>query len=174
MILVHAVYVVVQTGVEVVMAQNMERTTREGTELETLVGALGDAHQLNLDVAGVPAQTHAGQSLKRALHRVEEALSAVQESTGNITVASTEIATGNLDLSGRTEQTASSLQQTASSMEQLTGTVNQTADSARTANQLVSQRIGRCGARGARWCRRWWPRWTRSTWRAARSPTSSA
>ena len=45
---------------------------------------------------------------------------------------------GNQDLSTRTEHTASSLQETASSMEQLTGTVKQTADSARTANQLVN------------------------------------
>ncbi|MBL0720458.1 MCP four helix bundle domain-containing protein [Piscinibacter sp. Jin2] len=62
----------------------------------------------------------------------------VRNTTDGISTASTQIATGNLDLSSRTEQTASNLQETASSMEQLTGTVKQTADSARTANQLAS------------------------------------
>ena len=62
----------------------------------------------------------------------------VRHTADSISTASNEIATGNQDLSARTEQAASNLQQTASSMEQLTGTVKQTADSATTANQLVS------------------------------------
>ena len=55
-----------------------------------------------------------------------------------VSTASSQIATGNLDLSQRTELTAGNLQQVASSMEQLTVTVRQTADSARTANQLAT------------------------------------
>ena len=65
-------------------------------------------------------------------------VSNVRSATDSIATASSEIATGNTDLSSRTEQTASNLQQTASSMEQLTSTVRNTADSATTANQLVS------------------------------------
>jgi methyl-accepting chemotaxis protein len=80
--------------------------------------------------------------LQRALGEMRNALrhivAQVRHSTDSIGVASTEIASGNADLSARTEQAASSLQQTASSMAQLTGTVTQTADSARTANQLAS------------------------------------
>jgi len=62
----------------------------------------------------------------------------VMAGSESIGTASAQIATGNQDLSGRTEQTASRLQQAASSLEQLTGTVGQTADSARTANQLAA------------------------------------
>jgi methyl-accepting chemotaxis protein len=62
----------------------------------------------------------------------------VQSGSESISTASTQIATGNLDLSNRTEQTAGSLQQAASSLEELTGTVGQTAESARTANQLAN------------------------------------
>ena len=65
-------------------------------------------------------------------------VSNVRSATDSIATASSEIATGNTDLSSRTEQTASNLQQTASSMEELTSTVRNTADSATTANQLVS------------------------------------
>jgi methyl-accepting chemotaxis protein len=70
--------------------------------------------------------------------RLADIIGTVRNSVDSIGTASAEIATGNQDLSQRTEQTASNLQIAASSMEQLTGTVKQTADSARTANQLVS------------------------------------
>jgi len=87
------------------------------------------------------AKDEMGQ-LINALADMQDALSRViggiRDATESITTASTEIAVGNQDLSSRTEHTASSLEETASSMEELTGTVNQTADSARTANQLAS------------------------------------
>ncbi|MBB5205881.1 methyl-accepting chemotaxis protein-2 (aspartate sensor receptor) [Inhella inkyongensis] len=70
--------------------------------------------------------------------RLSDTISTVRHSVDSIGTASREIATGNQDLSQRTEQTASNLQIAASSMEEFTGTVRQTADSARTANQLVA------------------------------------
>ncbi|MFN9744072.1 MAG: methyl-accepting chemotaxis protein [Betaproteobacteria bacterium] len=80
--------------------------------------------------------------LQQALSRMQQVLGAmvgeVRVSTESMAAASAEIASGNLDLSTRTEQTAGNLQQAASSLEQLTGTVGQTADSARTANQLAA------------------------------------
>jgi methyl-accepting chemotaxis protein len=80
--------------------------------------------------------------LQKALSAMQQNLARlvgeVRASTESIATASAEIATGNQDLSLRTEQTASNLQKAASSLEQLTGTVSQTADSARTANQLAA------------------------------------
>ncbi|MBW8894423.1 MAG: Cache 3/Cache 2 fusion domain-containing protein, partial [Burkholderiales bacterium] len=73
--------------------------------------------------------------------RLAATIGTVRNSVDSIGTASTEIATGNLDLSQRTEQTASNLQNAASSMAELTGTVRQTADSARTANQLVQSAV---------------------------------
>src|SRR5574343_460604 len=74
------------------------------------------------------------QHMQTSLQRV---VGAVRGAVDQIQVASHEVAAGNQDLSARTERTASHLQQTASSMEELTGTVRQTADSARTAQQLA-------------------------------------
>ncbi len=82
-----------------------------------------------------------GDLLRSQSHMVgqlRESMQTVRLANDSISNAAHEIATGNTDLSGRTDQAASALQRTASSMEQLTGTVRQTADSARTANQLAA------------------------------------
>ncbi|CAN5266959.1 methyl-accepting chemotaxis protein [soil metagenome] len=77
------------------------------------------------------------QQTEAMRQRLADTIGTVRNSVDSIGTASAEIATGNQDLSHRTEQTASNLQVAASSMTELTGTVRQTADSARTANQLV-------------------------------------
>ena len=81
------------------------------------------------------------QDTERMRERLAGTIGTVRNSVDSIGTASTEIASGNLDLSQRTEQTASNLQNAASSMSELTGTVRQTADSARTANQLVQSAV---------------------------------
>ena len=136
-VLLHAGYVVAQTGFEVFIALKMREDANQGKELSMLVDRIEADGHISLDVAGVSVSTPAAVSLKAALERLNAAMSDVQASVSNIQTASTEIASGNLDLSGRTEQTASSLQTAASSMTQLTGTVRQSADSARQANQLA-------------------------------------
>jgi len=79
-------------------------------------------------------------AMQASLARMQEALrrlvGEVRSSGDSIATASSQIASGNQDLSSRTEQTASNLQEAAASLEQITGTVGQTAESARTANQL--------------------------------------
>jgi methyl-accepting chemotaxis protein len=71
----------------------------------------------------------------------------VQQTASLIGSASGEIASGSQDLSHRTELNAGSLQQTASAMEELTSTVGQTADSARTAQQLAQSASSVAAAR---------------------------
>jgi len=137
-IILHAVYVVIQTALEVVLAVYMGRTAREGVELGQLVAGVDRPDGISLNVAQVQVATPTALSLKAALARMDAAISAVRASTNNIDVACSEIATGNQDLSQRTEQTAGNLQRTASSMEELTSTVRQSADAARQANQLAS------------------------------------
>ena len=137
-IVMHASYVVVQTGLEVFVAVKMRAVSVEGEELEQLVKAVDTEGAVMLDLNHIAVTSAGAQGLKHAIGRMHAAMTEVQNSAANIQVASTEIATGNHDLSNRTEQTASNLQQAASSMDQLTGTVKQTADSARQANQLAS------------------------------------
>ena len=91
-------------------------------------------------------------AMQRSLAQMQDALrrlvSEVRAGSDSIATASAQIASGNQDLSSRTEQTSSSLQQAASSLEEITGTVAQTADSARTANQLAASASAAAGRGG--------------------------
>ncbi len=91
-----------------------------------------DTRETSPDAA---ALLNALQALQASLRQT---LGSVRGGADGVSLAAQEIAQGNADLSVRTEQTASNLQHAASSMARLTQTVNQTADSARTANQLAS------------------------------------
>ena len=136
-IVIHAVYVVIQTSVQSVMAVNMARAAREGDELRILVAQVNRDATIDLNVHGVITTTKGGDMLRETLARMEVAVAAVRNSSASIEVACSEIASGNQDLSSRTEQTAANLQRTSSNMTQLTTAVHQSAENAREANVLA-------------------------------------
>ena len=136
-IMLHAAYVVVQSGVEIVLVLGMARAARAGEELAVLVARVNQPDGIALDVAAVPVTTPSGAALKTTLARMDTAVAAVRLGANGIETACAEIASGNQDLSNRTEQTASNLQRTSSSMSHLTQTVTQSAENARQANQLA-------------------------------------
>ncbi|MDP3651802.1 MAG: methyl-accepting chemotaxis protein [Rhodoferax sp.] len=136
-ILLHAAYVVIQTGVEVVLAIHISRSSREGEELLRLITLVNRSEGIALNVSAENTHTAGGKVLQSTLQRMHAAVSSVRAGSSSMELASIEIANGNQDLSDRTEQTASNLQRTASSMAALTSTVNQSADNARQANQLA-------------------------------------
>lgn len=136
-IVLHAVYVVVQAGIEVVLALSMRRAALEGTELAQLVSSVNRADGISLDVSGIEVATERGTALKQTLLRMHTAASAVRVASANIETGCSEIADGNNDLSVRTEQTASNLQRSSSNMAALTGAVRQSVDGARQANELA-------------------------------------
>ena len=137
-VMLHAAYVVLQTGLEVVLAVGMGRTAREGAELVRLVKAVDQSDGIALDVSGLSVTTSGARALQSALQRMQAVVASVQSSADHIESASREIASGNSDLSARTEQAASNLQQTSASMEQLNGSMRQSADSAREASQMAT------------------------------------
>ena len=135
-VVLHAVYVVIQTSLEVVLAVTMRRAGQEGAELIQLVSQVRNGDNIQLDLSHLVFHTPAAQALQQALLTVHAAVSQVHASTSSIEAASREISTGNLDLSHRTEQTASHLAQAASNLGELTTTVQHSAESARQANEL--------------------------------------
>jgi methyl-accepting chemotaxis protein len=136
-IVLHAVYVVIQSGVEVVLAMSMRRAALEGEELARMVSSVNRAEAIALDVQSMQVLTPGALALQSTLVRMDQAVTAVRNGAQGMDVACTEIASGNQDLSDRTEQTAGNLQRTSSSMAALTQTVRQSADSAQQANQLA-------------------------------------
>jgi len=78
------------------------------------------------------------RDLEQMQKRLRAMVGSIRAGVDSVSTASAQIATGNADLSQRTEHTASNLQEAASAMEELNGTVKQSADSARTANQLAT------------------------------------
>ncbi|NML17891.1 methyl-accepting chemotaxis protein [Azohydromonas caseinilytica] len=95
----------------------------------------GDLHPDTAHGPVVPGSLHDAVSVMAA--RLHDTVGTIREATNTIAVASNEIAAGSQDLSSRTEKTSADLQHTASSMSQLTGSVVQTAQAARTADQLA-------------------------------------
>src|SRR5574343_18211 len=104
--------------------------TATAQRMRTVVMVAGVMALITLGLAG--GTVYLVRSICRPLETVVKVAHAIAD--GDLTHP---VPTGNQDLSARTERTASHLQQTASSMEELTGTVRQTADSARTAQQLA-------------------------------------
>ena len=140
--MLRAVYVVIQTVLEVILAVNMGRTARESLELQRLSAALVRGDQIALDVSHMVVETPGGRALKQALERMHETVATVQEAATSMALACQEIAMGAQDLSVRTEDTAGNLQATSASMEQLTGTVRQSANASEQANALAVSAAG--------------------------------
>ncbi|MGM9424760.1 methyl-accepting chemotaxis protein [Hydrogenophaga sp. MI9] len=146
-IVLHATYVVIQTGLEVVLAIQLGRTAREGVELSRLVAAVDQPDGIALDTSALTVKTPRALALQSTLQRMQVVVASVQGSAVQVEAASREIAAGNHDLSGRTEQAASSLQETAASMEEINSTIRQSADAARQASQMA-QANAEVAARG--------------------------
>lgn len=137
-VLLHAGYVVVQTGLEIYIAILMRSASTQGHELTRLVEHVRGSGRVNLNTGGIDVCSPAASGLKGVLAQVCAAIENVQASVAYIQTTSTEIASGSNDLSARTEQAAGHLQSTSSAMLQLTSTVQQTAAAASTANKLAS------------------------------------
>ncbi|MCB2018029.1 MAG: chemotaxis protein, partial [Hydrogenophaga sp.] len=136
-VLLHAGYVVIQTGLEIVLLVGMGRMAKEGGELAAMVASVNQADGIALDVSGLRVSSPLAQSLQSTLQRMQTVVASVQQSTAHIETASEEISRGHQELASRTEAAASNLEQTAASMEEINSTMKSSADSARTASQLA-------------------------------------
>ncbi len=135
--LIHAAYLVTQTGVEIYLALMLRRAAVEASELVRIVRAVDADGVLCLDVSSMAASAPTSILMKDMLIRIGAAISEVNVAASCVEIAASEIANGTMDLSQRTEEQASNLQQTAASVEQITGVVRDTADTAGAAERLA-------------------------------------
>ncbi|OBS31372.1 hypothetical protein A9O67_01720 [Tepidimonas fonticaldi] len=138
-ILLHAAYVVVQTGFEVMLILWLARQVRDNAEVAALADSLSRGGHVVLDVAHLRATTPLAQRLKDVIGRIASAVTGIRSAVQQIENAAGEIAGGTQDLSRRTESAAASLQQTGASLQHLTDSVQHSADAARSANELAAQ-----------------------------------
>ena len=134
----HAVYVVVQTGVEIFLATRLNQAAVQTAELTAMLARIDRGDRLCLDLAGLPASSTTARLMQAVVSRIRSAVDEVGTAAAAIGTASAEIALGNLNLSQRTEEQAGNLQQAAATMQQLTDTVRGTSESAAQADQLAS------------------------------------
>lgn len=135
----HAIYVIAQTAVELVLATALRRATVASCELSALIQRIDASGSVCLDLSDLPVKAPVAKLLKEAIGKVHAAVTDVRMAAASIEMAATDISTGNLDLSQRTEEQASNLQRTACSMEQITGTVRSLAESAGRADAYARQ-----------------------------------
>ncbi len=137
----HAVFVVVEAGVLLMLAQRAQRDARTGDELVAMSRAIADdAGHVDLSATrSAQASTKVALAMQAALVQVDEAVSAVRDATGSMGTAANEIATGSIDLSQRTEQAASNLQSTAHAMQQLQHSVQETSNAAQDARRSAGE-----------------------------------
>jgi methyl-accepting chemotaxis protein len=139
-IVLHAVYVIIQTGIEWYLIVHLARFVQDNGEAAWLADHLVEGDQVRLDLVGAtPVQAPVARALQDSLLRIAQAMARVRQAISQMASASAEIAQGNQDLSARTESAAASLEQTTASTQHLTETVRHSAEAARTANQLAAQ-----------------------------------
>ncbi len=135
----HAAYVVVQTGVEIFLALRLRQAAVESAQLSAIVSRVDRGDVLCLDLSGLSVSAPTAVALKKAIHKMAAAMADVSQAAASIEVATSEIAMGNQDLSQRTDMQASNLQRTSVSMAQLTDTMRQSAETVTQANQLSAE-----------------------------------
>jgi len=138
-VLIHAAYVVAETGVLCYLAISLRRDALRAAELRITVERMtgsGDG-RLDLRAPADCAASDTGLALQGTIAAMHEALVGVREGIEHITNASRAIADGTEDLSGRTEQQTGALQTTVASVNALTTAVKENGENALLANELA-------------------------------------
>ena len=140
LVVLHALYVVVEAAVLIYFARNAAAEAVESLETRSFSNYLiMQDGRINLDIEEFSASSDFGRDFAQYLHSLQQVVNELDQRADSINHASREIAAGNLDLSERTEQQASSLEETSASMMEMMEAARQNADSAREANRLVDE-----------------------------------
>ncbi len=136
----HAIYVVVESVVLILLALRARADFATAEELMRLVEQIqGDNGTINLNASHLSVKGRVSRKLVDALQHIETAIQQVHRSSDAIRQASGDIAHGNQLLSSRTEDAAASIAQTAASVEEIASTIRASVDNAHQANQLAGQ-----------------------------------
>ena len=147
-IVIHAVFVVVQTGVELVMAVRMERDARESAELRALC-ALDAEGRLSLQADAVQVHSATGRIVQTALVQLAGVVDEVRQASHAVAGTARAMSGDTEQLGQRTREAAHNLQSAAGAMAQLEQASAASADEAQQALRLAQQQnvaVAGCGA----------------------------
>lgn len=128
-VILHALFVVIESAVLAYLAQLLYRDAVQAGELSTRVASMTGAGNGAIDLrlgADVPI-SNAGKALQLMMHELRAAIIDVRDSTGAIAAESAKITHNNNALAERTKLQSGSLTETASSMMQINSTVKNSA-----------------------------------------------
>lgn len=148
LVLVHAAFVIVQTGVEIVMAVGMRSDAIEAQELHTLCKPTPEG-QLNLDVQSVEVRSPSAIAVREAFLKLDQLVSEARMTADVVLQSSTHIADSNQHLQSRTAETSTQLQETAACMQEIRDGAQASAAESASARHIASQAMDSaqtCGA----------------------------
>jgi methyl-accepting chemotaxis protein len=146
-IVVHALFVVVQTGVEVYMSLRMERDARESAELRALC-ALDDRGHLSLRANEVMVRSDTAKIVQVALVQLAGVVQEVQQTARAVSGTAQSMSDDTDQLGQRTREAADHLQAATAAMGQLETAAAASAQEAQQALQLAQQQnavVSTCG-----------------------------
>ncbi len=138
-VILHALFVVIESAVLAYLAQLLYRDAVQAGELSRRVASMTAAGDGSIDLRfddDVPA-SRAGQALQSMMIELRDAIKDVRDGTGAIAAVSEKISMNNLALADRTEQQNSSLAETTTSMASITSAVKNSASFANHADELA-------------------------------------
>jgi methyl-accepting chemotaxis protein len=136
----HALYVVAESVVLLIMAARAKAAFSTAEELMVLVSGLQrDDGTVDLSMTGHRSQDPAVQRFVHAMAHISDSILRVRQAADAVHTAASEIAAGNQSLSDRTEQAAANIQQTAASVEQIASSIQTSSGNAHNANQLARE-----------------------------------
>jgi methyl-accepting chemotaxis protein len=138
-VVLHALFVVIESAVLAYLAQVLYRDAVQAGELHTRVASMTgtDDGTIDLRIEADAPMSSAGKALQLMMVALRDAIIDVRDGAGTIAVASGEIANNNNALSERSAQQSGALTETASSMAEITSAVKNSASHADHADALA-------------------------------------
>ncbi|PCE25398.1 chemotaxis protein [Paraburkholderia acidicola] len=139
-VLLHAVYVVVQAGLLIFIALHMKADAQTGRELAVLGENLSrQAGQFDLRLPPMELEGSSSRTFKNTLHAIHDAMREITRTIDQMAASSDNIAAENHVLSQEFTTQAETLNATNTAMEQIAQRVRESAEHAASANSLARQ-----------------------------------
>lgn len=136
-ILLHAIFVVLQTAVEIFMLLRISSSFKQGIELQALVNTIHDGDRFNLHISSENVQPPLALDLKQLIMKLDSIVRTVTDSVAQLHATTQSIQSGSSDLSVRTETACSALEETANAAARVLSIVEQARSLAQDADRVT-------------------------------------